>query len=340
MPNRYDELRAWLASTIGHPDFGLEPASTEASFRRYFRVSHGGESFIVMDAPPEHEDCGPFLAVTELLHGAGVNAPQIIARQPERGFLLLGDLGTRQYFHELNDDRADALYSDALDALFRMQTRIAPERVPPYSEQLLREELGLFPTWFLARHLGIPKQHPIHALLGPCFDALCAVCGEQPQVFVHRDFHSRNLMVQARDNPGVLDYQDAVTGPVAYDLVSLLRDVYIRWPEERVHQWVHQYREQAVAGDVLTDPGPEMFLRWFDLTGLQRHLKIVGIFARLYYRDGKPGYLPDIDLALRYVLEVGGRYDASKALAEALQDLDVRSRLRQRNAAVLDTVDA
>ena len=340
MSNRDHELQAWLMSTIGHGDFDLEPASADASFRRYFRASYRGQTTIIMDAPPAHEDCRPFLAVTDLLRDAGLNVPRVIAQDVQLGFLLLSDLGKRQYLQELTEERASALYGDALDALIRMQVRVDPTQVPCYSDHLLRAELALFATWFLTRHLGICAQHPIHNLLEPCFDALCSACQEQPQVFVHRDYHSRNLMVQAQRNPGIIDYQDAVAGPVTYDLVSLLRDVYIRWPEHRLRGWLEQYHQMARERGVLVDCTPATLRRWFDLTGVQRHLKIAGVFARLYYRDGKPGYLSDLNLVLGYLLEVGVQYDASRALVDALQDLDVQRRLRERNAELLVNVDA
>ena len=320
-------LAAWLRDTLATSAFRLEPASEDASFRRYFRVRTGSRTRIAMDAPPPMEDCRPFVSVLGLLRGAGVNAPRLHAADMERGFLLLDDLGSRRYLDVIDEANADALYADAFTALVDMQCRIHRDQVPVYDERKLRDELDLFPRWFLSRHLGIELDGALALALDAAFEALVRVCREQPRVFVHRDYHSRNLMHLDRRNPGVIDFQDAVAGPIAYDLVSLLRDVYVRWPEERVTGWVDACHDRVVARG-LVEAGRERFRRWFDLTGVQRHLKVAGIFARLWHRDGKSRYLDDLPLTLAYLAEVAPRYPETEAVVRILEELDVVGRIR------------
>ena len=318
-------IAAWLRDTLATSAFRFEPASEDASFRRYFRVTAGSRSWIAMDAPPPMEDCGPFVSVLGLLRGAGVNAPALHAADVGRGFLLLDDLGSRCYLDVVDDGNADSLYADAFTALLDMQCGIGRERVPPYDERKLRDEMALFGEWFLARHLGIELGRALSRALAGTVEALLRACTEQPQVFVHRDYHSRNLMHLDRRNPGVIDFQDAVAGPVTYDLVSLLRDVYIRWPERRVADWLDAYHDLAVSRG-LVDPGRRRFRRWFDLTGVQRHLKIAGIFCRLWHRDGKSRYLDDLPLTLAYLAEVSPRYPETESVARILDEFDVARR--------------
>ena len=318
-------LSQWLSGTLPSPSFRLEPASEDASFRRYFRVRVGSRTWVAMDAPPPMEDCRPFVAVLGLLREAGVDAPALHAADLERGFLLLDDLGSRQLLDVIDEDNADALYSDAFEALLAMQCRIDPAEVPAYDARKLHEELRLFPRWLLARHLGIELDGALAVELDATFDFLVRICLEQPRVFVHRDFHSRNLMYLDGRGPGVIDFQDAVAGPVAYDLVSLLRDVYIRWPAERVAGWVDAYHHRAVAGH-LVDADRERFRRWFDLTGVQRHLKIAGIFARLWHRDGKSRYLHDLPATLRYLTEVSPRYRETEPIMRIIDAFDLVGR--------------
>jgi hypothetical protein len=257
-----------------------------------------------MDAPPAKEDVGPYLRVATMLQEIGVNAPRVLERSAD-GFLVLSDLGTRMYLPELSQPgRADALYADAIDALVAIQSRgvSAALQLPAYDARLLRLEMSLFPDWLLQRHLDLALSAHEAAMLDAAMDALVANALAQPQVFVHRDYHSRNLMVCPGANPGILDFQDAVRGGLTYDLVSLLRDSYIAWPQERVVEWALQFRRKAAAAGLATGRDDAQFLRWFDLMGVQRHLKVGGIFARLWHRDGKPGYLADIPRTLQYAV--------------------------------------
>ncbi|HEX9208181.1 MAG TPA: phosphotransferase [Steroidobacteraceae bacterium] len=299
-------LRDWLERGLGFAEYQIAPASADASFRRYFRVTRPGhDPLIVMDAPPAREDVGPYLRVAAMLQEIGVNAPRVLARAVDAGFLLLSDLGTRMYLHELpQPGRADALYADAIAALVRIQSRgaAAALQLPPYDEKLLRFEMSLFPDWLLQRHLGLALAPDEAAVLREAMDALVRNALEQPQVFVHRDYHSRNLMVCPEANPGILDFQDAVRGGLTYDLVSLLRDSYVAWPQERVVGWALEFRRKAVAAGLPGGRDDAQFLRWFDLMGVQRHLKVGGIFARLWHRDGKAGYLADIPRTLQYAV--------------------------------------
>ena len=324
---RCTALVAWLQDVLPAPSFRIAPASEDASFRRYFRVHAGPRTWIAMDAPPPMEDCRPFISVLGLLRAAGVHAPALHAADVERGFLLLDDLGSRCYLDVLDEGNADALYADAFEALLDMQGRIGSGRVPPYDERKLRGELHLFRQWFLGRHLGIVLDGALSTALDEASDALIRACMEQPRVFVHRDYHSRNLLFLDERNPGVIDFQDAADGPLTYDLVSLLRDVYIRWPGDRVAGWVDACHDRAVARR-LVDAGRPRFRRWFDLTGIQRHLKIAGIFARLWHRDGKARYLDDLPLTLDYLAEVAPHHAETEAVVRVLEELDVVHRTR------------
>ncbi len=304
---RSEQLQQWAQQQLGWSDVELVPASVDASFRRYFRVRKGATSYVLMDAPPEQEDCRPFVQMTGLFLDIGLHVPEIHAQDPERGFLLLSDLGSRLYLDELNDDSVDRLYGDALGALATLQSLGPRDAVlPPYDRALLLAEMGLFRDWLLDTHLKIGLDESEQKLLQQGFEQLADSALQQPRVCVHRDYHSRNLMYVERHNPGILDYQDAVIGPLTYDLVSLLRDCYIVWPKQRVLDWVRGYYELALQSGVFhpDEANEETFLRWFDWMGVQRHLKAAGIFARLNHRDGKPGYLADIPRTLAYVGDV------------------------------------
>jgi len=336
---RLEQLERWLERVFGTRDFQIEPASADASFRRYFRVMRPGESWIAMDAPPDKENMGPYVRVASMLRDAGVNAPRILEHDPAQGFLLNSDLGSQTYLTAL-EAGADAqrLYGDAIEALLRIQQRahVHARTLPSYDEAMLRREMALFPEWFCVRHLGIAPEHPQLAALAPVFDVLCASALEQPRVFVHRDYHSRNLMVcggRTGANPGILDFQDAVCGPFTYDLVSLLRDCYIAWPGEQVHDWMSRFRA-GVSRQGMPAARAAEFRRWFDLMGVQRHLKAIGIFARLWHRDGKPGYLKDIPRTLEYVRAVGREYRELQPL-ETFIDAQLLPAMRELASAEL-----
>ncbi|MGZ8217891.1 aminoglycoside phosphotransferase family protein [Methylomagnum sp.] len=324
---RLTALLDWLRIGLGHPVERLEPASADASFRRYFRAWIGGGTHIVMDAPPPQENVRPFLAVAELLRKAGVQTPEVHAADPDQGFVLLGDFGSQSYLDELNAESADRLYGDALATLLRLQTGVeaTTSGLPAYDEPLLWRELEIFREWFLGRLLGLELSAPETALLDATWRRLIRSALEQPRVCVHRDYHSRNLMLTAPDNPGVLDFQDAVVGPVTYDLVSLLRDCYIAWPAERVAGWLDGYRGQLRDAGLINLADEDRFRGWFDLMGMQRHLKAIGIFSRLKLRDGKTGYLKDIPRTLDYVFEAGA---AHPDFAEFLDFLNAQVRPR------------
>jgi aminoglycoside/choline kinase family phosphotransferase len=319
MTDRLDLLRQWTHSQLDWPVTDLAPASSDASFRRYFRVSHGDNSYILMDAPTEQEDCRPFINVSQLFLQLGLHVPEVLASDLQQGFLLLSDLGSRCYLEELDDTSVDRLYGDAMGALLALQSCVTPDcGLPDYDRDLLLAEMGLFRDWLLGKHLGIELDDVQSATLEDCFNRLADSALEQPQVCVHRDYHSRNLMICDNHNPGILDFQDAVIGPVTYDLVSLLRDCYISWPRDRVEGWVAGYYELALQSGIFRkEQGNEAdFLRWFDWMGVQRHLKAAGIFARLNHRDGKPGYLADIPRTLAYVTEVCARYPELGSVGE------------------------
>jgi aminoglycoside/choline kinase family phosphotransferase len=312
-------LQQWARQRLDWPDVELTPASVDASFRRYFRVQQGDASYILMDAPPDKEDCGPFIHVSELFLGLGLHVPEIMARDLEQGFLLLSDLGNRLYLDELNENTVDRLYGDAMGALATLQScDPGGSALPSYDRKLLLFEMSLFRDWLVGTHLDIRLDRSQQEDLQRSCDLLADNALRQSVVCVHRDFHSRNLMVSPHHNPGILDYQDAVIGPVTYDLVSLLRDCYISWPRQRVEDWAIGYFELAQQTGILRpDQSDErQFLKWFDWMGVQRHLKAAGIFARLNHRDGKPGYLDDIPRTLAYVVDVCARYGELSELGE------------------------
>ncbi|HWP00801.1 MAG TPA: phosphotransferase [Methylococcus sp.] len=306
---RIEALVRWLSHRLGRPPHGLHPIAGDASFRRYFRVFGEEGTWIAMDAPPHREALAPFLHAAGIFAAVDIHVPRVHAADERHGFLLLDDLGETSYLDCLTTGNADALYGDALEVLFVLHHRIDPQgaRLPLYDEALLSRELDLFREWFLCGLLKLGIDAEEEALWERLQAILLASALSQPRVVVHRDFHSRNLMVTERNNPGVLDFQDAVIGPLTYDLVSLLRDCYIAWPEERVRNWLEDYRRRLRTHDQRV-PDAETFRRWFDLMGLQRHLKALGIFARLKLRDGKPRYLADIPRTLAYVSSVSERY--------------------------------
>ncbi len=340
MSERLDRARQWVQNILGVQSVDLQPASTDASFRRYFRVSAQGTSLILMDAPTDREDCRPYVAVSELLEHAGIHVPIIHARDLDAGFLLLEDLGQHCYLDELDTDSAPGLYGDALEALLAMQSRVPADVVPEYDTARVFQELSLFSDWFLRRHLSIDTTGNTGEILSKSYRLLADRFAEQARVFVHRDYHSRNLMRTLERNPGVLDFQDALAGPAAYDAISLLRDVYIEWPRERVEAWLLEYHGGALCEGIPVTSDATEFLRDADLIGAQRHLKIAGIFCRLYYRDGKSDYLQDIPLTLRYLMDECGRQPELAALGDLLEQLDVMRKLQEGNMRSLGDTGA
>jgi aminoglycoside/choline kinase family phosphotransferase len=294
-------------------DFRIAPASADASFRSYWRVQAGSASLILMDAPPDKEPIAPWLDIAARLRGAGLHAPQVVASDTATGFVLMEDLGDRAYLPELTAASADALYADALDALARMQA-VDTSGLPAYDRTQLVTELELMPEWFLQRHLAFAPSCEEWDVIEAASTYLVHAALEQPRRFVHRDYHSRNLMIVDDNNPAVIDFQGAMLGPIAYDLASLLRDCYIAWPIERVLAWVEGYRQRVTAGVPAAT-----FRRWFDLVGLQRHIKVLGIFCRLNYRDGKPGYLADLPRVFAYVVQVTRQYPVLVDFSTLLQ---------------------
>jgi N-acetylmuramate 1-kinase len=326
---RVKALRAWLADQPAAWQIdvmSLRPASADASFRRYFRMDapgYAGGTLIAMDAPPDKEDVRPFIAVAGLLAEAGLNAPAIVARDIERGFLLLSDLGTDTYLALLQREpaRADALFADAIGTLVKWQLASRPGVLPPYDDALLRREVQLFPDWYVTRHLRHELTSAEQQVLAQQTQLIVATCLAQPAVYVHRDYMPRNLMV-AQPNPGVLDFQDAVYGPITYDIASLMRDAFISWEEEQVLHWAVRYWQAARTASLPVAADFGEFYRAFEWMGLQRHLKVLGIFARINYRDGKPHYLADTPRFLRYVRGVTQRYSALGPLARLFDSLE------------------
>ncbi|MCK5918284.1 MAG: phosphotransferase [Cocleimonas sp.] len=321
---RLQQLTDWIKETW--PEATLSVASADASFRRYFRIHHDNKTMIAMDAPPEKEDSSPFIDVTQRLLKAGVHAPEILKHSLEQGFMVLSDLGSTPYLDRLKKETADDLYADAMTALIKIQ-QAETQGLPVYDTDLLQQEMQLMSDWFLGTHLQLDLDKNQQKIISHTFVELTNAVLEQPQAFVHRDYHSRNLMLTENDNPGIIDYQDAVLGAITYDLVSLLRDCYIAWPDNKVEQWALTYRDQAVDAGVFDAVDDQTFMRWFDLMGLQRHIKVLGIFARLYHRDGKENYLNDLPQTLKYVMQVGKKHPETQALIQLFEALEVSEKI-------------
>ncbi|RDE19985.1 aminoglycoside phosphotransferase [Motiliproteus coralliicola] len=329
MDQRLQQLRAWIPSAFEQlgidlaADWQLQSVSGDASFRRYFRVRSHNLSWIAVDAPPQQEDSAPFVAIARAWEALEIHAPQVHLADLKQGFMLLSDLGDTLYLDQLNSDSADLLYRQAQVTLTHIQQcrSILGEPFPPYDRALLKREMGLFSDWFLEQLLGLKLTRYEQRLLEQLHEQLIVSALEQPQVCVHRDYHSRNLMVIDAPAPGVIDFQDAVWGPITYDLVSLLRDCYVDWPEEQVRGWALAYAELATEAGIMGAVSEQRFLGWFDRMGMQRHLKAIGIFARLKLRDGKPGYLADIPRTLDYLRKAAVQHDE---LAEFGSWLDQR----------------
>jgi len=321
MDDRFRALDAWLRSVLPGAQFRIEPASADASFRRYFRVFLADRTVIAMDAPPARENSRAFVQVAKLLREAGLNAPEIFAQDFEQGFLLVTDLGTNLYLRALNEENAQRLFADATSALVRWQAASREGVLPAYDEAMLRREIELFPQWYLARHLGVELSAQQRAALEKIFRTILDHNLAQPRVFVHRDFMPRNLMV-TDPNPGVLDFQDAVHGPVSYDIACLFRDAYVSWDEERVLDGTIRYWEKARHASLPVPSDFASFWRDVEWMGLQRHLKVAGIFARLHYRDGKSGYLEDTPRFIGYIRHAVARYGELAALGRLLDEVE------------------
>ena len=324
--SRIAALKAWLSAQLGGLSFALAPASSDAGFRRYFRASFANETRIVMDAPPDKEDCRPFLRVAQLMRAAGVHVPAVYATDVDQGFLLLSDMGPTTYLQALTTGNADDLFRAATDALVRWQLASRPDVLPPYDEILLRRELNLFPEWYIGRHRGFTLGEAQKQALDAVFALVVASNLAQSSVYVHRDYMPRNLMY-CEPNPGVLDFQDAVYGPITYDVASLFKDAFISWPEERVLDWAIRYWEKAKRAHLPVNGDFGEFYRDMEWMGLQRHLKVLGIFARLSYRDGKPHYLTDTPRFVKYVRDVAARYNGLAPLLRLLDDVEGTQRV-------------
>jgi len=319
---RQQQLNIWLSSLYPNQPFSLAPASADASFRRYFRATFAdGTTKIVMDAPPQHEDCKPFLHVGKLFEDAGTHVPHVYAQDLAQGFLLLSDLGNTTYLQALNTTNASQLYGAATDALIKIQLAARADELPPYDEALLRRELNLFPEWYIAKHLGVTLTENQQAKLEEVFSRILANNLAQPSVYVHRDYHSRNLMLTAENNPGIIDFQDAVYGPITYDLASLFKDAYVKWEEPEIMDWLIRYWEKARKAGLPVRADFGEFYRDYEMMGVQRHIKVLGIFARLYHRDGKDGYLKDMPLVMAYLRAACERYIDLKPLLNLLSEL-------------------
>lgn len=324
---RLTALQHWLKGLGRYTDFDLKPASSDASFRRYFRLRHAAGTAIVMDAPPERENSEPFLQVAALMRAAGLNVPEILEQDLAQGFLLLSDLGTQTYLQVINEDNADTLFEDAIAALLCWQGATQPNVLPAYDDALLRRELALFPEWYLARHHQLELSRDQREALATANDALVRRAQAQGQVYVHRDYMPRNLMI-SKPNPGVLDFQDAVCGPVSYDVVSLFKDAFLSWPQARVREWARHYWELARERQLPVPASFDDFYVDFEWMGLQRHLKVLGIFARINYRDGKPAYLADTPRFCAYVRETSSQYAELAPLARLFDAIEAHAALR------------
>ena len=331
---RLQHLKVWLdeqlATLFANEGWGPVPpatltaASSDASFRRYFRWEGEGRSFVVMDAPPPQENCKPFVDIADFLRTCLINVPKIYAQDLDRGFLLLNDLGNKTFLDVINNSNADELFKDAIEALLAFQQLPMNEPLPSYDVALLRRELELFPEWYVRAHLGVDFNEQQQAVWQRVSTLLIDSALAQPKVLVHRDFMPRNLMLSI-PNPGVLDFQDAVYGPVTYDITCLFKDAFLSWPEERVRNWLQDYWKLALPLGITVQRDFEEFLRASDLMGVQRHLKVIGIFARICHRDGKPRYLADVPRFFSYIEAVLARRPELAELGELFSSLGLVS---------------
>jgi aminoglycoside/choline kinase family phosphotransferase len=322
---RQQQVAEWLHSLFPDEQFALAPASADASFRRYFRATFAdGQTRIVMDAPPQHEDCRPFLHIAKLFEDAGTHVPHVYAQDIEQGFLLLSDLGNTTYLQALTAANARGLYEAATDSLIKIQLASRKNELPPYDEALLLREMRLFPEWYVDKHLNFTLNESQKNKLESVFARIIADNLAQPRVYVHRDYHSRNLMKLEDNNPGILDFQDAVYGPITYDLASLFKDAYVHWEEAEIIDWLVRYWEKARKAGLPVNKDFSEFYRDYEWMGVQRHLKVLGIFARLYHRDGKDGYLKDLPLVMSYLRAACARYADLKPLLILLDEMEAR----------------
>jgi aminoglycoside/choline kinase family phosphotransferase len=318
---RQRQIGEWIRHLAPERSFTLAPASADASFRRYLRATFDdGQTRVIMDAPPSHEDVRPWLHVQRLFHDAGAHVPEVFAADLDNGFLLLSDLGSTTYLAKLDEANADDLYRAAIDALIRIQLASRPAELPAYDRVLLKRELDLFPDWYLAQHVKVALSESQSSQLAAVFEKILAVNLAEPAVYVHRDYHSRNLMVM-ENSPGIVDFQDAVYGPITYDLASLFKDAYIEWPEERTLDWLARYWEKARKAGLPVRADFGEFHRDYEWMGVQRHVKVLGIFARLCHRDGKDGYLKDMPLVAKYLRAACARYRDLTPLLRLLDSL-------------------
>lgn len=344
LDKRLNTLKNWLINELKLPILSIDVASADASFRRYFRITidtdknhndnkldHLPKTLIAMDSPPEHEDNALFISCTKKLEQYGLNIPTLYYQNLELGFLVIKDLGTCTYDQELDNNTADQLYHDATQALLKMQSQSTHStkgqnnnhdekghEISHYNSAKLLAEMSLFENWYIKKYHQSTLSSKQHIALHRIYQLLVENALEQPQILVHRDYHCRNLLVTKHNNPGIIDYQDMLIGPITYDLVSLFKDCYIEWPQEKVRQWVLNFQQLALKHSLSTENSPSTWLRWFDLMGVQRHLKVLGIFCRLYYRDGKDQYLADLDITYRYLINTCQHYPELNSLAEVL----------------------
>ena len=324
MDKRLTKLKTWLLSVLDEPLISLTPASSDASFRRYFRAHTKTASFVIMDAPPKKEPLDQFIKIDTTLLKQGVHAPLILAQNIEEGFLMLEDLGDKTYLNELKQPD-QSLYRDAIKSLIQIQLGTFEQKefnLPNYDHKLLDQELNLFESWYCQKHLAISLSDDQKNIWDTSKKFLIENCLEQPQVWVHRDFHSRNLMRVDSNSPAVIDFQDMVLGPISYDLASLFKDCYIEWPREIQLQWLEVYLEHLEDKIPKLNVSIQQLTRWVDLTGLQRHLKVLGVFSRLYYRDGKSNYLDDMPLVKKYIREVVLLYPELSEFASFISDIE------------------
>ena len=334
MDKRLASLSNWLSDDLRLSIITLEPASADASFRRYFRVTIDQASsnqqlklpttFIVMDSPPEHEDNALFIACTKILAACDLNVPIIYEKNLKLGFLLISDLGTDVYQHALTKSSASNLYSDAMNALLNIQSTAQTSNMPNYSSEKLDSEIQLFNDWYIQHYHQSELNADEHKAMKQIAKMLISSAIEQPQVLVHRDFHCRNLLVTEKNNPGIIDYQDMVVGPITYDLVSLFKDCYIEWPSSQVEQWITDFQEQSIKLGIHQIQNQSQWLQWFDWMGVQRHLKVLGIFSRLYFRDGKDQYLQDMPLTYCYLIQTCEKYSKLQPLAAILKKYPIK----------------